>query len=219
MLRQAQHEMDQVDGVDLVPFAHAGAATRIEAWLERDGSTLWARWLVDVALDQVVLPDPGEPQPRDGLWRTTCFELFVSWGDEAYLEVNAAPNGDWAAYRFDAPREGMAPLVMAAPVITLDAGEEWVSVEATLTLPPECAGRSLSVNLAAVIETTDGALSHWALAHPAGKPDFHDRSCFLLSLAGSSLRWTSASTGCSPTPLCAARWRAGAWHCSPTRPP
>ena len=29
------------------------------------------------------------------------------------------------------------------------------------------------IGLSAVIETTDGALSYWALAHPAEKPDFH----------------------------------------------
>ena len=171
-----------MDGVDLVPFAPGGAATRIEAWLERNGGTLWARWLVDAPLDRLVLPDPGEPARRDGLWRTTCFELFVAWGGEAYLEVNAAPSGDWAAYRFDAPRRGMTPLAIDAPVVTLDAGEEWVSVEATLILPPEFAGRPLTANIAAVIETTDGALSHWALAHPADRPDFHDRSCFRLAL-------------------------------------
>ena len=182
MLRQAQHEREMEDGVPLTPFAFGGAATRIEAWLERDGSKLRARWLADVPLDRLVLPDPIEPVRKDGLWRTTCFELFVAWGGEAYLEVNAAPNGDWAAYRFDAPREGMAPLAIDAPVITFDAGEAWVSVEATLRLPPECAGRALTANMAAVIEASDGALCYWALAHPAAKPDFHDRSCFLLTL-------------------------------------
>ena len=182
MLRQAQHERDVEDGVDLAPFATGGVATRIEAWLERDGATLWARWLVDVPLDRLVLPDPGEPARQDGLWRSTCFELFVAWSGESYLEVNAAPNGDWAAYRFDAPRRGMVPLAIDAPAITLDLGEAWVSVEATLILPPEFAGRPLTANIAAVIETTDGALSHWALAHRPARPDFHDRSCFRLAL-------------------------------------
>ena len=172
--------------IELIPFSAGGAATRIEAWLERDGSKLWARWLVDVPLDRLVLPDPGQPGRKDDLWCSTCFELFVAWGGEPYLEVNAAPNGDWAAYRFDAYREGTTPLAIDPPTVTLDAGEAWVSVEATLSLPPECAGRTLTANLAAVIETTNGALSHWALAHPAGAPDFHDRSCFLLTLPATS---------------------------------
>jgi hypothetical protein len=33
-----------------------------------------------------------------------------------------------------------------------------------------------------VIEEVDGGLSYWALAHPPGKPDFHDPNCFALEL-------------------------------------
>lgn len=171
-----------MDGVELEPFAAGGAATRIEAWAEREGATLWARWLVDAPLNDLVLPISDQPTRRDELWRTTCFELFVGGEGAPYLEINAAPSGDWAAYRFDGPRGGMVPLVLDPPTITLDMGEEWISVEATVTLPPEFASAPLSLNIAAVIETTDGALSHWALVHPADKPDFHDRSCFRLTL-------------------------------------
>jgi hypothetical protein len=52
-------------------------------------------------------------------------------------------------------------------------------------------GAALPVNLAwqaalaAVIEERDGAKSYWALAHPLGKPDFHDPNCFILDLAAS----------------------------------
>ena len=33
-----------------------------------------------------------------------------------------------------------------------------------------------------VIETVDGERSYWALAHPAGQPDFHHRDSFTLAL-------------------------------------
>jgi hypothetical protein len=36
--------------------------------------------------------------------------------------------------------------------------------------------------VSAVIEQHDGAISYWALAHPAGKPDFHHRDGFVLKL-------------------------------------
>jgi len=171
-----------VDGVELEPFMGGGAASRIEVWVEREGPSLWTRWLVDAPLNDLMLPISDPPSQKDGLWRTTCFELFVAGEGAPYLEINAAPSGDWAAYRFQSPREGMTPLVLDPPTFTLDAGEEWISVEATVTLPPEFASAPLSLNIAAVIETTDGAFSHWALAHPAGQPDFHDRSCFRLNL-------------------------------------
>ena len=171
-----------MDGVDLVPFAPDGAATRVKVWLERNGATLRARWLVDVPLDRLILPNSGEPARKDDLWRTTCFEVFLAVAGASYLEVNAAPSGDWAAYRFAGPREGMTPSALAQPAIRMDAGEDWISLEATLVLPPDLASVPLTANIAAVIETTDGALSHWALAHPADRPDFHDRSCLRLSL-------------------------------------
>jgi hypothetical protein len=43
-------------------------------------------------------------------------------------------------------------------------------------------GSPLRLGLAAVIETTDGALSYWALAHPAARPDFHRREGWTLQL-------------------------------------
>ena len=40
--------------------------------------------------------------------------------------------------------------------------------------------------LTAVIETLDGAISYWALAHPAEKPDFHHPDSFILILPETS---------------------------------
>ncbi|MNC84871.1 hypothetical protein D3C83_04390 [compost metagenome] len=41
---------------------------------------------------------------------------------------------------------------------------------------------TLALALAAVIEEEDGVLSYWALGHPAGKPDFHQRDPFVLEI-------------------------------------
>jgi hypothetical protein len=37
---------------------------------------------------------------------------------------------------------------------------------------------SWRLGLSALIEDTSGRTSYWALAHPAGKPDFHHNDCF-----------------------------------------
>ncbi|MET0309199.1 MAG: hypothetical protein ABW023_10880, partial [Sphingomonas sp.] len=51
----------------------------------------------------------GAPERTDDLWMTTCFEAFVqAEGDTAYHEFNFATSGNWAAYRFEARREGRA---------------------------------------------------------------------------------------------------------------
>ena len=50
-------------------------------------------------------------------------------------------------------------------------------------LPPDADGR---LGLSVVIETLDGAISYWALAHPSEKPDFHHPDSFILTLPESS---------------------------------
>lgn len=63
---------------------------------------------------------PAAPRARvDGLWRHTCFELFLRpVGSDAYWEFNFSPSGEWAAYRFDRYRDGLAELEVEAPLIT-----------------------------------------------------------------------------------------------------
>ena len=50
----------------------------------------------------------------------------------------------------------------------------------TLDLPIYAIWR---LGLSAVIEETNGDTSYWALAHPAGKADFHHADCFAYELA------------------------------------
>jgi hypothetical protein len=43
-------------------------------------------------------------------------------------------------------------------------------------------GPALEVGVSAVLRHVDGAMTHWALAHPGPQPDFHRRDGFLLGL-------------------------------------
>jgi len=122
------------------------------------------------------------PRRRDELWRHTCCELFVrdATGD-GYTELNFAPCGDWAAYRFTGYRAGMAPLEMAEPEVAIERSP--TALELTVTLPdqPFAALGGRSIGVASVVETTSG-LSYWALAHPSGRPDFHHADAFAVTL-------------------------------------
>jgi hypothetical protein len=114
----------------------------------------------------------GEP-----LWQHTCCELFVARaGAEGYLEFNFSPAGPFAAYSFAGYRKGMAAhRVQKTVEVRRSAGQ--IVLTATVQAP----GR-LKIGLSAVIEEKDGALSYWALRHPAGKPDFHHADNFTLEL-------------------------------------
>jgi hypothetical protein len=151
-------------------------------------------------------------QDRGGeLWRHTCFEAFVRvGGEDSYLEYNLAPTGDWAAYRFDRYREGMAPakevgssildaqsraeplerdrraLLERAGFDTLERFEpSFFSLKAELSFS-NAMGLAVAepwhVGLSTVVEEMNGRISYWALAHPPGDPDFHHPDCFQLEL-------------------------------------
>ncbi len=152
------------------------------------------------------------PQDKgDELWRHTCFEAFVRvGGEEGYLEYNLAPTGDFAAWRFDRYREGMAPakevglsildtqrrwepldkdrrtLLKQAGFDTLERFEpSFYSLKAELSFSNAmglAVAEPWQVGLSTVVEEMNGRISYWALAHPSGKPDFHHPDCFALKL-------------------------------------
>lgn len=131
------------------------------------------------------LPDVRTPMRSDGLWRHTCFEAFLGHaGSPEYWEYNLSPSRAWAAYHFTGYREGMAPLMKGAPPESrVEVGEDHLTLAVVLDLswlPRDVPG--LRIGLASVIEDRAQVISHWALKHPAEKPDFHHADGFVLAL-------------------------------------
>ena len=54
-----------------------------------------------------------------------------------------------------------------------------LALDGLASLPSDAIWR---LGVSAVIEETSGSLSYWALAHPAGKADFHHSDCFAHEL-------------------------------------
>ena len=132
----------------------------------------------------LLIPQKADPERRDGLWQHTCFEVFIGLADSpAYVEYNFAPSREWAAYRFDGYREGMAEAHdLPAPDIFVDQdGPNRFSQIVILDVSPLKAKWG-AIACSAVIEAQGGAKSYWALQHPPGKPDFHHADCFALKL-------------------------------------
>ncbi|HEY1426265.1 MAG TPA: DOMON-like domain-containing protein [Caulobacteraceae bacterium] len=132
---------------------------------------------------ELVLAPPAAPLFTDGLWRTTCFEAFLKpAGGEAYVELNFAPSGEWAAYGFTGYREGIAPLEIATPRIEARRGDHAFELDVRVDLPGVLSPGPCRLALSAVIEESTGAKSYWALAHPDGRPDFHHDAGFVALL-------------------------------------
>jgi hypothetical protein len=129
------------------------------------------RFLLDADLDRLRFPPRRAPRFADRLWRHTCFEVFVSKCFPAYEEYNFSPSGEWAHYAFRSYRRRISRRSPPTRIRWFRNGLE-ASVKA-----------GTRIGLAAVIEEKSGALSYWALRHPPGKPDFHDRRAFAVRLA------------------------------------
>jgi hypothetical protein len=131
----------------------------------------------------VAFPEMDSPHRTDGLWKTTCFELFLKpVGAPNYVEFNFSPSNRWAAYTFDSYRAGMRDL-------DLDV-EPHIAMEDTLTSAwdVDCdlgnvPSAPLVMGISAIIEEADGTKSCWALAHAPGPPDFHNPDCFIATLS------------------------------------
>lgn len=128
---------------------------------------------LDADLERLRIPARRPRRFKDGLWRHTCFEVFLAARSGAYREYNFSPSGEWASYAFASYRKRL-PGNPARPQMRVRRNGIDVTIKAN--------GR-IRVGLSAVIEDKRGALSYWALRHPAGKPDFHHRSAFAMELA------------------------------------
>lgn len=168
---------------------------RVRVWREADGR-LGLAFTLAGDLARLRLPEVGNesvPVPRGAeLWRHTCFEAFVAAADgPGYLELNVSPAGAWDLLAFRGYRDGgPLPAGVPAPEIELRQAGERLQVAVRLDLArlaadarlPDLAA-ALRLGLAAVIEDDAGALTYWALRHPAARPDFHAPDSFALRLA------------------------------------
>lgn len=174
----------------LVPFAAAGFATvqRIEVRVRdtaRDAVKLFFE--LQGVIAALRIPTPSIARRADRLWEHTCCEAFLRVdGEPSYYEFNFSPSGEWAAYRFRDYRDGGALEAPAlAPQIDCRCAPDRLELVATIHLDRLAGispGARLRVGLSAVIESSGGELSYWALKHPAAKPDFHHAESFALEL-------------------------------------
>lgn len=148
-----------------------------------DATWLRARWKI-MGAGSLVVPSFAGKGRADGLWQTTCFELFLQPGDgPGYTELNLSPSERWNVYDFTAPREGMAERPMPRePDCTMRLGTDVAIFDAAIPAAglPAAPWRC---GFTAVIEEQGGHKSYWALVHGSEVPDFHDPACFTATVA------------------------------------
>jgi hypothetical protein len=159
----------------------------MEIDVAREGSALALTYILRGDIKRVSLPEPVAPARGDTLWQHTCFEAFVRNAvSSKYWEFNLSPSRQWAAYRFDRYREGMAAESGARdPRIHVQSDGSEFRLSAVLDLSGISTlqgNEAWRLGLSAIIEDESGGKSWWALAYPHGKPDFHHADGFVLEL-------------------------------------
>lgn len=169
------------------PSTPCVAVDALAVQVDRESTASFAlRYELAGDLGRVRIPARTAPARRDGLFRQTCFEMFVRVGGEGYRELNFSPSGDWAAYSFTGYRAGMKALDLPQPpVMHADVSAAALCLEVRVSLQ-ETVGPVepglLRLALCAVIEDADGRLSYWAAAHPGARPDFHHCDAFVVEV-------------------------------------
>lgn len=180
------------------PDVPSNGVRRIAAGAEFTGpDSLRFCYVLEADPRLIRVPPPVTAAGRtDKLWEHTCFEAFLGLlGSPGYLELNFSPSGQWAAYRFDSYRQGMAHALETAPRLVLRRLAQRLQLQAEVKLDGSFLAtgpgsgpdrRRLRLALSTVVEDGEGRLSYWAARHPAGRPDFHHPEGFSLELELSS---------------------------------
>lgn len=173
----------------LQPFAPLPglAALNLVVDLARGPQHLQLRYTLSGPVDGLVLPPrAARPERRDGLWHSTCLELFVAEaGRSGYREMNLCPSGHWNLYQLDGYRQGLRPepAVAALPLAVQRRPGELVVEMALPLMPLGLAHRPLELGVTAVVDGGPACgVGYWALHHPAAEADFHHRGGFTLHL-------------------------------------
>jgi hypothetical protein len=172
----------------LKPFPAAGPlpSTTITGEIARSSNKLVIGYALQGDPKAIVIPHPAKaPTRKDGLWKDTCLELFVTAkGSDRYWEFNLSPTAHWNVYRFDAYRQGrhQEEAFSSLPFRVWngpDALRFALELDLDPILPP---GQAVDIAVSAVLRRQNGDLTYWALSHHGPQPDFHRRDGFLIEL-------------------------------------
>lgn len=149
-------------------------------WWQREHDRLKIRYQLSPA-EGVLWPQQQKSQRAFELWRTTCFELFLSkQNKKEYIELNFSPSSEWDAYIFEGYRTPTSPKrldLVRVEFTQIELGRIDIEVE----LPKEWMQEKLEANVTAVIQDNSD-IDYYAIKHASQKPDFHKRELFALEL-------------------------------------
>jgi hypothetical protein len=176
---------------ELIPFEQElQGKLSVQGSLSLTGGQLRIQYILSQhanAAENPVIWPPNNPSARrrDGLWQSTCLELFISTPtSQSYWEYNFCPSGDWNIYQFNGYRSGLEEQPGSnQPTMSNSQESDRFALTVVTQLPePLMNQHELSLGITAVVVQRSGRNSHWALHHGGGEADFHRRDGLRLHL-------------------------------------
>jgi hypothetical protein len=176
---------------DLEPF-HGNAPglnIQIQGGVERRGARFGVHYEITGDLSLVHFPAAvKKPERKSHLWEDTCLEFFMGPRDSpGYWEFNLSPSSHWNIYRFEDYRNESRENKMlreeafAELPFSVHPGDHRFKLDLDLDAGRILKGEEpVEMGVCAVIQTKTRNFGYWALVHGAVKPDFHERSSFIL---------------------------------------
>ncbi len=132
------------------------------------------------------------PQRREGIWHSTCFEVFLSsTKGTAYTEWNFCPSSDWWVMDFSSYRNRIEnsniderkPENLQWSLVN----PEQLTCHFGISLPQNISRDSLRIGLTSILENKAGIKTYWSLVHLHENPDFHASESFLITTDTNSI--------------------------------
>jgi hypothetical protein len=176
---------------NLIAFQSSWPQVEILAEIENQGTHLELKFELQDPLNHIKTNPhffqsvPTEAQRRDGLWKSTCFELFLKVPNKStYYEFNFSPEGFWNLYHFSDYRKPHPPHRSEDFSIT---EWSWRSQVFKVALSNKTSVRDWSASITAVLQNLNHEVQYWALKHTDEKPNFHHFDSFVELKKGDSL--------------------------------
>lgn len=173
----------------LIPFRNPNIPDiTIKGEIFRQDNLLTIHYALTGKIEDIFLSSPSvNPTRKEELWKTTCLEFFLAIkGLPHYWEFNISPSGDWNIYRMDAYRRIGFREEMSIQQFQFNMQKHTNNflLNAAVDLNPIIqAEQILEIGITAIVQTTEGSETYWALVHPAPEANFHLRESFILAMA------------------------------------
>ena len=131
------------------------------------------------------------PLRKDELWRSTCFECFLSYDElPQYFEFNFSPDGYWQSYQFSnyrGDRQLTTNLILSKSEIDYKINQTRITVNLEYVVPQfvtkTLSKKSLSLGLSVILQDLNDQQHYFSLEHNSEiKPDFHDPKSHLFKI-------------------------------------